>query len=117
MNKLKYSMLWILLSYNSKIFASDAWILWWVSTEDLRKWDIHLDDIPWILSFAIDFLMWFAWTIAVIFIIIWAYQLAFWTLTENNKTKWKETIIMALSWFALASLSWIIIKLIIDNFT
>jgi type IV secretory pathway VirB2 component (pilin) len=57
-----------------------------------------------------------AGTIAIIFIIIWAYKILFGSL-EQDKTKWKDTIIMALSWFAIASLAWFIIKLIIDNFS
>jgi hypothetical protein len=114
--KLKYIILWILLSYHAKIYATDAWILWWVTKEKLRDWDIHVDDIPNILRYAIDYLMWFAWTIAIIFIIIWAYKVALWTL-EWDKSKWKETIMYALLWFVLAALSWLIMKLIIDNFS
>lgn len=116
MEKLKYIILWILLSYHSQIYATDGWILWWVTKEKLRDWDIHTDDIPKMLKYAIDYLMWFAWTIAIIFIIIWAYKIALWTL-EWDKSKWKETIIYALWGFALAACSWLIMKFIIDNFS
>jgi type IV secretory pathway VirB2 component (pilin) len=57
-----------------------------------------------------------AGTVAIIFIIIWAYKILFGSL-EQDKTKWKDTIIMALSGFAIASLAWFIIKFIIDNFS
>lgn len=97
---------------------ADAWVLWWdwITEEKIRKWDIHTDDIPNIIKWAINFFMWIAWTIAVVFVIIWAYQILFIWAIEQNRTKWKETIIMALTWFAIAALSWTIIRFIIDNF-
>jgi len=120
MNKIKYLILPIFFSYQSKIYATDAWILLWLQwtwvTKKIREWDIHADDIPKILSSAVDYLMSFAATISIIFIIIWAYKLALWSL-ENDKSKWKETILLALGWFILASLSWVILKLVIDNFS
>ena len=116
MKKIKILIFPFIFSIHSKIYASDAWILWWTTVEKLREWNIWLDDIPWMLQFAINWLMWFAWTIAVIFIIIWAYKLALWSL-ENDKSKWKETIILAIWGFILAALSWVILKVIIDNFT
>ncbi len=116
MKKILYSFIWLLSSLNTSF--ADGWILWnfkWDETEKaLRTWDIHVDDIPNILKWAIDFLLNIAWTVAIIFIIIWAYQILFWSI-ENDKTKWKNTIIMAISWFAIASLAWFIIKFIIDN--
>lgn len=109
----------LLLQIENKVFAWDAWMLWdwtrWVTATKLREWDIHLEDIPKIINYATDFFMWIAWTIAIIFIIIWAYQLLLWPL-EWDKTKWKETIILALWWLILASLAWVILKAIIDNF-
>jgi len=102
-------------------FAFADWgFLWefrWDDTEEaLRTWDIHIEDIPKILKWAIDFFMGIAGTIAIIFVIVWAYKILFGSL-EQDKTKWKDTIIMALTWFALASLSWFIIKIILDNFS
>lgn len=109
-----FTLIWIISSIQYT-FANDAWILGnSLSKDQLREWDIHVDDIPKIIKWAIDFAMWIAWTIAVIFIIIWAYQILFWSI-EQDKSKWKNTIIMAIMWFAIASLSWFIIKLIIDN--
>jgi hypothetical protein len=36
--------------------------------------------------------------------------------TENSTAEWKKTIILALAGFILASISWIIFKILIDNF-
>ena len=97
--------------------AEDVWIFKdsWVTAKDLREWNVNLDDIPNMIVAATNFLMGIAGTIAVIFVIIWAYQLLFWSL-QQDKTKWRNTILMALGWFAIASLAWFIVKLIIDNF-
>lgn len=116
MKNFLYLILWFTssLSYS---FA-DWWILWefrWDETEKaIRTWDIHITDIPVMLKSVIDFWLSIAWTIAVIFVIVWAYKILFGSL-EQDKTKWKDTIIMALGWFAIASLAWFIVKLIIDN--
>ena len=87
-----------------------------ISNEKLRKWEITLNDIPNAIRAMIDFFMWIAATIAVIFIIIWAYKILFWSL-QQEKTKWRDTIIAALWGFALAALAWVIIRLIISNFS
>lgn len=114
MKKYFFYIIAFFLSYLN-VFADDAGILWnSISQDDLKKWNIHVDDIPKIIKWAIDFWMSIAWTIAVIFIIIWAYQILFWSI-EQDKSKWKNTIIMAIVWFAIASLAWFIIRLIIDN--
>jgi uncharacterized membrane protein (DUF373 family) len=118
MKKTVFITLWYF--FTAQLALADWWIFWdfksssWETDEALRNWDIHLDDIPLIMKWAIDFLMWIAWTIAIIFVIVWAYKILFGSL-EQDKTKWKDTIIMALGWFAIASLAWFIIKLIIDN--
>jgi len=109
----------LLMVFSTKIALADwdAWILsWdWIDWDKLRNGDIHLDDIPNMIKNAIDFLLGFAGTISIIFIIIWAYQLLFWSVV-NEKTKWRDTIIMALAWFAVASLSWFIIQFVLTNF-
>jgi len=116
-------LLYTLISYIAVIqYTFAAWgILWdfkeWneeKTEEALRTWDVHLEDIPVMIRNAIDFFITIAWTVAIIFIIVWAYKILFWSL-EQDKTKWKDTIIMAIWWFAIASLAWFIIKLIIDN--
>lgn len=121
-NKLKniaYIIIWYFSIINSSF--ADWWILWNFkdnnkekTEEAIRKWDIHLEDIPVMIRWAIDFFMTIAWTVAIIFIIVWAYKILFGSL-EQDKTKWKDTIIMALLWFALASTAWFIVKLILDN--
>lgn len=121
----------ILISYIISIkftYAADGGILGnfaeertWTDITDfkttetaLRNWDIHTGDIPIIITWAINFFMGIAGTIAIIFVIVWAYKILFWALSQD-KTKWKDTIIMALTGFAIASLSWFIIRMIIDN--
>jgi len=119
--------IYISLSMKSVQAADDAGILWWVGIWgdpadgcvtwlDLRTGNIHLDDIPCMLKWMIDIFMGFAATIAVIFIIIWAYQILYGSV-EGNKTKGKETIMMALGGFALAAFSWVIVKFILNNFS
>ena len=112
LNKIIYTFFWYILTL--QISFADSWIFWGLSENEIREWNIHTDDIPWIVKWAIDFFINIAWSIAIIFIIIWAYKILFGSL-EQDKTKWKDTIIMALGWFAIASLAWFIIKIIIDN--
>ncbi len=64
----------------------------------------------------INFFMGIAGTVAVIFVIIGGYKILFGSLSQD-KTQWKDTIIMALAGFALAALSWFIVRAIIDNFS
>lgn len=114
MKKFFYSIvLFFILKLNS--FAADWWILWAKSSSDLREWNITVNDIPNMVVYATNFLIWIAWTIAVIFIIVWAYKYLFGSL-EGNSDKGKDTIYMALVWFAIAACSYLIIKFIFDNF-
>lgn len=117
MKKIIFLIIWFFYSIKNTIASQNAWIFeWsWVTSTKLREWDISIDDIPKMIRAIINFWMWIAWTIAIIFIIFWAYQILFWSI-ENDKTKWKNTIIMAIWWFVIASLAWFIIRLIIDNF-
>lgn len=86
-----------------------------LSNERIRNWDIHMDDISTIIRDLIDYFIAIAWTISVIFIIIWAYQILFGSVTEGSDSKWKETVTAAIIWFAISALSWFIVKLIFDN--
>lgn len=95
--------------------ARSSWVFWWaVWADELRKWDIHVDDIPWMIRWVINFLLWIAWTVAIIFIIFWAYKILF-SWWSWWKSEWKNVIIMALTGFAIASLAWFIIRFVIDN--
>lgn len=118
MNKKSLIILTFLLNFYNKTFAdSDTGIFWSCVTKDnIKSWNIHLDDIPCVIQNAINFFMWIAWTISVIFIIIWAYQILFWSLSKDV-SKGKTTIMYAIAWFILAASSWLIIKLILDNFS
>ncbi len=108
---------YILLAYTSvaQSYASDDNILG-ISNSRLRSGRVWLDDIPTAIRSAIDFFMGIAATVAVIFVVIGAYKILFWSL-QQDKTKGRDTIIAALWGFALAALSWMIIRLIISNFS
>jgi type II secretory pathway component PulF len=82
----------------------------------LKEWTMQLSDIPEMIQWLINFFMWIAWTVAIIFIIIWAFKILFWSLEWDTK-QWKDTIVMALWWFVLAALSWFIVDFIINNLT
>lgn len=84
--------------------------------DKLRRGEVHTEDIPIMIKSAIDILMWIAGTVAVLFIIIWAYKILFGSL-QDDKSQGKNTVIMAIWWFILASLAWFIIKFIISNLT
>lgn len=115
MRKLFFVLIAFLSNFYTKTFA-DTWIFWsCVDQNQIRTWDIHIETIPCVIRTSIDFFMWIAWTISIIFIIIWAYQMLFWSL-QKDVTKWRNTIIYSLAWFALAACSWLIIKFILDNF-
>ena len=116
MKKIFYIIIWLITHLN--LTFADSGILWnSISEKELREWKIHIDDIPNIIIWITNFLLWIAWTISIIFIILWAYKILLWSAISGDKTEWKNTIIMALTWFAIASLSWFIIKLVIDNFS
>lgn len=111
------SFIWLIMLFTTKLsLAVDGWVFWDDMWDKLKKWDVHIWDIPVMIKNAIDFFMWIAWTIAVIFIIIWAYKILFGSL-EQDKTKWRDTILMALWGFIIAALAWFIVKTILDNFS
>lgn len=109
-----------LFALNLELALADWWLFWdfkWSSSASekaLRTGDIHTEDIPNMIRGAIDFFLGIAWTISIIFIIIWAYQLLMWSMESDSKT-WKKTIAMAIGWFAIAALAWVMIWFVIDN--
>lgn len=116
MKKLLFIILALVSSLQTKVFADTGIFGKCVSDEsDIRNWNIHLETIPCVIKTWIDYFMWIAGTISVIFIIIGAYQMLFWSL-QKDVTKWRNTIVYALAWFALAACSWLIIRFILDNF-
>jgi hypothetical protein len=111
MKKVLFYILWLILTLKTAYFGQ-----WWVALwYDMKSWSIHIEDIPDMIRKVIDFWVWLAWTVAIIAIIFWAYQILFWWLTEWSKTKWKQTITAALIWLAIALLARFIIRLLIDN--
>lgn len=119
--KIFFSLLGAFSLFHTKVFAWDAGVLSGLPAgktsvqERIRTWDIHAEDIPVIIVGAINYIMWFAATLSIIFIIIGAYKILFWSTTWETSDG-KKTIFLALGWFALAALSWLILKLILDNF-
>ena len=111
MKKIFFFLLTYLTIVNQS-FAADNYL--WISNGRLRSWNVDIHDIPLAIRSAINFFMWIAGTIAVIFVVIGAYKILFGSL-QQDKTKWRDTIIMALGGFALAALSWMIVGMILDN--
>lgn len=116
MKKIFLIIFTLILNFNSRVFA-DSWLFWTCLTEaQIRAWNkITMDTIPCMINELIDVFMGIAWTVSIIFIIIWSYQMLFWSLSKDN-AKWKSTIIFAITWFVLAAFSWLIIKFVLDNF-
>lgn len=110
-----FNILLALSIYGVSITQTQAQNLLWIPNDRLREGDVRLDDIPNVIKSLIDFAMGIAGTIAIIFIIIWAYRILFGSL-EQDKTKGRETITVAIVWFILASLAWVIVKAILSNF-
>ncbi len=106
----KWSAKW-LLDWVKDVWTKDNWKS---ASERIREWDLHLDDIPNVIQGLINIFIGLAWTIAVIFVIYWAYRLLFWSLKWDH-TKWRETIVMALTGFVISILAWFIVKLIFNN--
>ena len=107
----------VLLTQVQSIFAVEntGLIGWSKTTKQIREWDFHLEDIAPIINSMINVFLSIAWTVAVIFVIIGAYKLLFGSLKQDH-TKWRETIIMALTGFAISLLAWFIVKFIFNNF-
>jgi len=118
MLKIKNILLTIIMLIITKMtFAAEWGFLWNLATwKKLREWTVWFWDIPWMITYAIDFFMWIAATVSVIFIIIWAYKILFGSISQD-KTKWRDTILMAIWGFIIASLAWFIIKFVLDNFS
>ncbi len=114
--KLITILITLFITYPSYVLAANDGNVLWLSDTKIRNGDITIKDIPTIIMNAVNFFMSFAGWIAVMMIIVWAYQMQFWSLS-SDKSKWKRTIMLALTGFALAALSWLIVKFIIDNFS
>ena len=116
MKKIFYIIMLFLLSINN-VLASDWWVINWGSIDGLKVINLffNIDDVPVSIVNATNFFIWIAWTVAVIFIIIWAYKYLFGSV-EGNTESWKTTIYMALVGFAIAACAYFIIRFVIDNF-
>jgi len=121
------SLYYIYTTHVFNMFAEWTWaptgLLQWITpgwgksaSVRIKEGDLHLDDIPNVINAMINIFLWMAWTISVIFVIIGAYKLLFGSLKQDH-TKWRETIVMALTGFAISVLAWFIVKFIFNNFS
>ena len=107
---MKTLIILILIFLNKTTFADWGFL----GNSWLADWDVGFDDIPNMIAYASKYFMSLAWVVAVIFIIIWWYQVMFGSVSQDT-SKWKNTIIAAIMWFVLAALAWVIVKFILDN--
>ena len=129
MNNLKFLIAYFIITITSfnRVFAEEnTGLLNWIiekevdwkkmsGVERIRTWEIHLDDIPNVIHSLINTFIWIAWTVSVVFVIVWAYKVLFGSF-ENEHTKWRDTIVMAITGFAISVLAWFIVKFVFDNF-
>ena len=88
MKKIFY-ILFVFFTTKAMTFAAGDNILW-LDNKDLRSWDLNIHSIQNALVNATNYLIGIAWTISVIFIIIWAYQILFSSVSWNVQ-KWKSS--------------------------
>lgn len=124
MKSIFFKILIVVSTYN--IFLAEAadesnWLLKWVNAvggksgrDRIRTGDLHLDDIPNILKSLIDVFIWLAGTVSVLFIIIGWYKILYGSFQQDH-SKWRSTIVMALTWFVISVLAWVIVQFIFDN--
>ena len=99
------------------VFADDnAGILWGIGdSKKLRSGNISFDDIPKIITFATEFILGFAATVAVIMIIYGAFQMALFGLTSQEKKKGAETITHGIIGFVISVSSYFIVRVVMGN--
>jgi len=107
-----FIILAFVLSVNST-FAAASSLFGDGCVEDKK---ITWNTFPKCITGAIDFWMSIVWAVCILFIVVWAYRILFWWVVWD-KAKWKQTIISALVWFALACSAWLIVSLLIQNLT
>ncbi len=112
MKKIFYIIVWILLSFQTS-FATEN--ITWISNKKLREGDVGLDDIWTLLSTLIKIWIYIAWSIAIIWIIFWAYKVLFGSL--QGKNEWKDAIFKSILWLIITFCAWLIVKIIFDNLT
>ncbi|EKE29738.1 MAG: hypothetical protein ACD_2C00109G0002 [uncultured bacterium (gcode 4)] len=116
MKKLFYAAIPLLTSLATTAFAAGENITG-LSEEKLRNWDISFSDIPKAIKYATEFILWFAATIAMIMIIVWALKYSLGSVEWNspNKQKATDTIKYWIMWFIVSVWSWYIVNLIVAN--
>jgi len=111
------SYILVIFTSISSSFANWKWLLEWISgwTSDIRQWNLDLDDVSGAIQWMIKIFLGITGSVSVIFVIIWAYYLLFGSMKQDI-SKWRNTITMALTGFAISALAWFIVKFVFDNF-
>ena len=118
MKKLFVILFLFFVTINQAFAAEWTWFFWQCTdVAQIRNWEINFDTLLCLLWNTINILIWIAWTISVIFIIIWWYQIIYGWLTWSDMSKWKTTVVKAIFWFVIAVSSYIIVSFVFDNFT
>lgn len=113
MKKIFYFIVLFFTIINNVLASEGCWIIR-TSCENLKSWEIKLNDIPNMIIYATNLLIWIAFTVSVIFIIIWAYKYLVWWMTWQTD-QWRSTIIWAVFWATISACAFLIVKLLIDN--
>ena len=121
MKKIFFALVGNIFLLTNKAFADDVGIYWWISgvtpeekVAKLRNWNISFGEIPWMILYVINFLLWIVATVYMIMIIVWAFQLMLWSVS-SEKNKWKDSIKWWIIWFLVSAGAWFIMRLVIWN--
>lgn len=107
-------ILFFILSYIfgiSQIFAADNYL--GIDNEDLRNWNVGIDDIPKTITSVTSAIIMVSATISMIMIIVGAFRLAM--PTSDNKQKWKDAIMYGIIGFIVTLSAWFIVNTLIAN--
>lgn len=104
------------LAFNS-VFAWDSTNILWMDEEKLKTGNITFSDIPKAIQNVTSFILWFASTIAMVMIIVWALRYSLWSVewSSPNKQKANDTIKYWITWMIISVSAWFIVNVIIKN--
>lgn len=115
-------MSYILITSNN-VFAvwEDPGLLGWISWKDsvekvqkLRNGNVWFWDIPGIIIYVLEYILWISATLFMLMMIVWAFKLMMWSISAE-KNKWKDAIKWGIIWFIITASSWWLMRLIIAN--
>lgn len=87
-----------------------------IKNENLRKWDMKFEDIPWAILAIINNLLSFVAYFSLFVIIVGGLMYILWGVKEDMKTKGKQAVQVALIWAVVSWSGWIIVNFVFDNF-